>query len=60
MKVSFNGINIITKERETCIDCVNCCFFHNRDACHNRELRYHDICNDWHILDINVDDIFKL
>ena len=60
MKAAFNNANIITRERNTLINCTNCCFFYRHDICFNDELRYHHICNNWHILDINIDDIFKL
>lgn len=60
MKASFNNVNIITREREIFTDCTNCCFFYKYDVCYNSELRYHDICNVWHTLSINIDDIFKL
>lgn len=60
MKAAFNNVNIITRERETWVDCPNCCFFSRHDVCLNRDLRHHDICNSWHILDVNIADIFKL
>lgn len=60
MKAAFNDINIITKERQTWLDCASCCFFSKHTVCYNSSLRYSNICNDWHTLDINIDDIFKL
>ena len=60
MKAAFNNVNIITIEKNTIIDCTNCCFFNKYDVCLNNELRYHYVCNNRHILDINIDDIFKL
>lgn len=60
MKAAFNNTNIITKERKTLINCASCCFFNRHDVCFNNELRHHNICYSWHILDINIDDIFTL
>lgn len=60
MKVAFNNVNIITIPKKIFGKCMNCCFYHKRDVCFNRELRFGNICNNWHILDVNVSDIFKL
>lgn len=60
MKSAFNDVNIITRVNKTLGKCLNCCFYHKLNVCFNRELRSDNICNNCHILDINVDDIFKL
>lgn len=60
MKAAFNDTNIITRKKKTFGKCLNCCFYYKRDVCLNSELRYRRICNDWHTLDIHINDIFKL
>lgn len=61
MKLAFNDVNIIIMAKKTFGKCSSCCFSHKRGACFSRELRSRsNICNNWYILGVNIDDIFKL